>query len=371
MMAAAPLNTTDTLELLEQHRRDIEALDRRILHLVCERLELARQIGALKTSLGVPVRNFQVEAAVFERISDAGRLLGLEPDLGRDLARFLVSKAVEEQATARDAVYTGDSLRVLVVGGKGGMGRWFVRFLLGQGHRVEVWDPAQGAALCPEAESLETAVPAADLIVVAVPMDVCSGVLDTVAAAGPVGVVAEMCSLKSHLLPMIDRLQASDVRVVPFHPMFGPDVRTLEGRTVVVCSDADADARALVSGLFAQTSARLVELSLAEHDRRMAVVLGLTHLANLVVARSVAASGLSADELDQVAGTTFQRQMMTTREVVSENPELYHQIQHLSPDTGRAASWLHDAVDAWLEASQSHDSARFVELMESCRDTLS
>jgi hypothetical protein len=32
-------------QLLEQHRRDIEALDRRILHLICERLELARQIG--------------------------------------------------------------------------------------------------------------------------------------------------------------------------------------------------------------------------------------------------------------------------------------------------------------------------------------
>ena len=48
-----PLGPTDSPgELLEQHRRDIEALDRRILHLVCERLELARQIGELKRKVG-------------------------------------------------------------------------------------------------------------------------------------------------------------------------------------------------------------------------------------------------------------------------------------------------------------------------------
>ena len=52
-----PLQPTDSAgSLLEQHRRDIEALDRRILHLVCERLELARQIGALKQAAGIPLR---------------------------------------------------------------------------------------------------------------------------------------------------------------------------------------------------------------------------------------------------------------------------------------------------------------------------
>jgi chorismate mutase len=48
------------MALLEQHRRDIEALDRRILHLVCERLAVARQVGELKNVLGVPLRNFKV-----------------------------------------------------------------------------------------------------------------------------------------------------------------------------------------------------------------------------------------------------------------------------------------------------------------------
>ncbi len=140
----------DARGLLEQHRRDIEALDRRILHLVCERVAVARQVGELKSELGVPLRNFKVERQVYDRFEQASGFLGLDPSLGRDLARFLIEKAVEEQATMRDELYPGDALDTLVVGGKGGMGRWIGRLLRGQGHRVRVFDPAPGEAPFPE-----------------------------------------------------------------------------------------------------------------------------------------------------------------------------------------------------------------------------
>ena len=176
-MHAPETKVTDPRALLDQHRRDIEALDRRILHLVCERLELARQVGDLKRDLAVPLRNFKVEAQVYRRFEDASSLLGLDAGLGRDLARFLIEKAVEEQATLRDAVYAGDALDTVVVGGKGGMGRWMCRLLAGQGHRVRVIDPSDGETPFEETDSLADAV-GADLIMVAVPMSVCPEILD-------------------------------------------------------------------------------------------------------------------------------------------------------------------------------------------------
>ena len=141
-------------ELLEQHRRDIETLDRRVLHLVRERLDLARQIGELKRSCGVPLRNFQVEAQVHRRFEDACEDLGLDPRLGHDLALFLIERAVEEQAALMDSDYRGDQLRTLVVGGKGGMGSWIARFLAGQGHRVSILDPASSESPFLEIEDL-------------------------------------------------------------------------------------------------------------------------------------------------------------------------------------------------------------------------
>ncbi|MCU0303773.1 MAG: prephenate dehydrogenase/arogenate dehydrogenase family protein [Thermoanaerobaculales bacterium] len=368
-MHAPRTHVTDPHALLEQHRRDIEALDRRILHLVCERLELARQIGDLKRELAVPLRNFGVESQVHRRFEDASALLGLDPSLGRDLARFLIEKAVEEQATLRDAVYAGNALDTVVVGGKGGMGRWMARFLAGQGHRVRVVDPAPGETPFEEVGSLG-ATAAADLVMVAVPMSACGGVLEELAAAAPRGVVAEMCSLKGHLARVLDGVRSRGVRVVSFHPMFGPAVRMLEGRTVAFCTDAPRADLEVVQGLFADTSARLVEMDPAEHDRRMGLVLGLTHLANLVFARAVVRSGVGAAELAEVAGVTFGRQMATTREVVAENPSLYYEIQALNgltPDTGR---WLREALDEWLGAVATPDHHRFAELMASCREAL-
>jgi chorismate mutase/prephenate dehydrogenase len=368
-MSPPDIRPTDPHRLLEQHRRDIEALDRRILHLVCERLELARQVGDLKRDLAVPLRNFEVEAQVYRRFEDASELLGLDSGLGRDLARFLIEKAVAEQASLRDAVYSGDALDTVVVGGKGGMGRWIGRFLAGQGHRVRVVDPAGGDSPFEEASSLAAAADA-DLVMVAVPMSACAAILEDLAELGPRGVVAEMCSLKGHLGPVVDRLRAAGVRVVSFHPMFGPDVRMLEGRTVAFCTDAPRADLEVVEGLFADTSARLVEMGPAEHDRRMGLVLGLTHLANLVFARALVHSGVGAAELAEVAGVTFGRQIATTREVTAENPSLYYEIQalnSLTPDTGR---WLRAALDEWLDAVAEPDHGRFSELMTACRETL-
>jgi len=368
-MHAPEIQVKDPQALLEQHRRDIEALDRRILHLVCERLELARQVGDLKRELAVPVRNFGVEAQVYRRFEEASSLLGLDAGLGRDLARFLIEKAVEEQATLQDAVYSGDALDTVVVGGKGGMGRWIGRFLAGQGHRVRVIDPSSGETPFEELESLAQAAEA-DLVMVAVPMTVCAEILAELESLRPRGVVAEMCSLKGHLRQILDRLRSSGTRVVSFHPMFGPDVRMLEGRTVAFCTDAPRSDLDAVEGLFADTSARLVEMAPADHDRRMGLVLGLTHLANLVFARALVHSGVGSTELAEVAGVTYGRQMATTREVADENPSLYYEIQslnELTPETGR---WLRLALDEWMEAVERPDDAQFSELMTACRTTL-
>lgn len=369
-MRTNDLPTTNQASLLDQHRRDIEALDRRILHLVCERLELARQIGELKKGAGVPLRNFKVEEEVYRRFGDASRLLGLDEVLGRDLARFLIGKAVEEQAVFRDTVYQGDALKTLVVGGKGGMGQWIARFLRGQGHRVTVFDPSPVEVDFPVVEVLGDEAAAADLIIVAVPMSACAAVLEELAGLGVQGVVAEMCSLKGHLQPVADAVRENGLRLVSFHPLFGSDLRMLSERAIVFCNEAEDEDLDVVRGLFADTSARLVEMSSAEHDRRMGLVLGLTHLANLVFARALSHSSLNSAELAEVAGVTFTKQLSTTCEVTAENPGLYYEIQALNQTTPETGRWLRQALDEWLSVVEANDASAFADLMTSCRDYL-
>jgi chorismate mutase/prephenate dehydrogenase len=179
-----------------------------------------------------------------------------------------------------------------------------------------------------------------------------------------------MCSLKGHLLPAVEQLREDGLRLVSFHPLFGPDVRMLSGRTIVFCNEANTSDLEVVRGLFGETSARLVDMSSAEHDRRMGLVLGLTHLANLVFARALSHSSISAADLSEVAGVTFTKQLGTTREVTAENPGLYFEIQALNQLTPETGKWLRQALEEWLAAVETNDEGGFTTLMRDCHSYL-
>ncbi len=349
---------------LDRHRSAIEALDGRILKLVARRLRVAKSVGELKGSCGIPLRNFEVEAQVCERLSSLAERLGQDRTLGGDLALFLIGRSLETQAPILESAYAGDRLKALVVGGMGGMGRWIAGFLSSQGHAVRVLDPAQGECRWGRAENLEWGASWADLVVVSVPMSRCAGVLESVGAAHPKGVVAELCSLKGHLLPTLERLRSGGTRVVSFHPMFGPDVRMLSGRTIVVCSEGHEADRSLVKGLFASTSAHLVEMDVPEHDRRMGAVLGLSHLVNLAFARALSLSGRPFSDLGAASGVTFQKQVSTALDVVGENPGLYYEIQALNAVTPETFSWMERALSDYREAVARGEEETFVALMK-------
>ena len=357
-------------EALQRYRSDIEDLDRRILHLVGERLDLAKQIGRLKSRTRAPLRNFEVEAEVHRRFADGCSTLGIDQSVGHDLALFLIQKSVEEQASFLDAVWDGDHLRCLVIGGKGGMGRWITRFLQSQGHEVTVYDTDPTPSPVTTVEDLATAAGEAELILVATPMSVCGDLLETLATLNVTAVVAEMCSFKGHLLERMERLRQEGLHLVSIHPLFGPDATMLSERTIVLCTEGSTSDRALVRRLFESTSAKLVELDIAEHDRRMGLVLGLTHLSNLAFARALSHSDIDASELAMLAGVTFQKQVATTHEVCRENPSLYYQIQAFNPGATQAVEWLVQAIEDFAETVRQERPGAFEALMLEGRDYL-
>jgi len=53
----------------------------------------------------------------------------------------------------------------------------------------------------------------------------------------------------------------------------------------------------------------------------------------------------------------------TTRDVVSENPELYYEIQALNAVTPEAFAWLDQALSEFRGAVERGDEAAFVSLM--------
>ncbi|MGA9752020.1 MAG: prephenate dehydrogenase/arogenate dehydrogenase family protein [Acidobacteriota bacterium] len=356
---------------LDQHRRTIEDLDARILDLAAQRMETAEKIARFKSARRIPLRNFEVEEQVRSRMERQCLDRGIDPALGRELALLLIGHSLVAQSPILESSYEGSLLRVLVVGGMGGMGGWMARFLSGQGHQVTLFDTAAGESPFPRVPTLDGGSEGADLVVLAVPMSACARLLRELAGFDARPAVAELCSLKLHLRAALEEARSAGLRVVSFHPMWGPEAKLLSGKRLLLVRSGNEREEELVRGLFAATSVTIHDLSLEEHDRRMAVVLGLAHLVNLGFARALALCGLSPEALREAAGVTFGKQLRTTLEVVSENPDLYFEIQRLSGSTSGPLERLQEALGDFKRAVEAGDTTAFSAYMEGAKARLS
>ena len=87
---------------LSRIRRDIEAIDRRLVELLAERIELGRRTGEIKREAGRPILDAAREAEVIRRAVTAARELGVPQEATREIFWHIVgmSRRVQEGGTA-------------------------------------------------------------------------------------------------------------------------------------------------------------------------------------------------------------------------------------------------------------------------------
>jgi chorismate mutase/prephenate dehydrogenase len=152
--------------------------------------------------------------------------------------------------------------------------------------------------------------------------------------------------------------------------MFGPDTELLSGRHVVFVDLGAPAALEAARALFRPTMAEQVVMSLDDHDRLIAYVLGLSHALNIAFFTALAESGEAAPRLAQMSSTTFDAQLDVATKVAEESPDLYFEIQALNDFGKESLDALAGAVDRLRAAVASGDKAAFAALMQQGLDYL-
>ncbi len=364
--AAAPARSP--ARALDSLRAEIRRIDAEIVTLLGKRLRTARSIGQVKARAGLPIRDFQTEKEVRDRAAQLGRRVGIERDLVDALVGTLIEGSVRVQEEFRETSYEGARKRILIVGGRGKMGAWLARFFHGQGHAVTTFDPAGQLEGYPSAASLDGGIAAAEVIVLATPLESAASTLAEVVARRPRALIVDIFSLKTPVAEIIREAVGAGSRVASIHPLFGPDAALLSGRTLLVCDTGHRAAAREVRSYFKPTSLTLHNVSLEAHDRLMAIVLGLSHAVNLIFARALRKTGLSFADLRETASTTFSKQALTAIEVAAENPRLYHAIQRENRESERTLALLLESAREFAEAALSPDPRAFIDEMERDRE---
>ena len=238
-------------------------------------------------------------------------------------------------------------MKVAVLGARGGMGSFFVRYFLEKGETVRGSDPGRGGKRAPASDarrfaSFKTNVEAArgcDVTVMAVPMGSTLKVAKQVAGSLKRGsILVEISSVKGETLPALRKLLGKRATLLSIHPLFGPALASPKGMKIAVIArgkiGADGPEASLAKRLF--PGSRIIPMSRKEHDRTMAVVLSLTHLMNVVYAGTVS-QFLSPEEFMRVSTPNSSMQLTLAEAILAQDAKLSYAIQAENVYTGKVA----------------------------------
>jgi prephenate dehydrogenase len=255
------------------------------------------------------------------------------------------------------------------------------REIVGVGRDLGRLQPAvHDGALDRATTDLADGVAKADLVVLGGPVLVNETLLARVWQAAPAGcVVTDVGSTKSSIVAAAGRLAAgrADVRFVGSHPMAGSEkagyavarVDLLNGATVVVTPGAAGDARAVktVSEFWTALGGRVVTLDPAAHDRAVAAISHLPHVAAWALVDAVLR--FEPDALAIAA-----RGFKDTTRIAASDPVMWREILMDNREAVRAGVAAYrralDDLDALVAAADSEALTAYLARVKSVRERL-
>ncbi len=271
-----------------------------------------------------------------------------------------------------------DRLAVLGLGMLGGSvafaakARGAAGCVVGAGRRREALEAARARGVVDEVADFETAVKAADFIVLATPVHAMAEILRRVAphlAAG--ATVTDVGSVKAPLAETLPGLLPPGVTYVGSHPLAGSHLRgveharpdLLEGVPCAVTPTAGVDAASAerVAAFWRRLGARVVQRDPAVHDAEVAWTSHVPHVLAFAFARALAAAPAGARELEGTGFRDFTRIAQSDAELWSDiltanRKAIAGPIQSVATAVGSLGSAIEandvEAVEQWIAGAR-------------------
>ncbi|WP_114789707.1 prephenate dehydrogenase [Niabella yanshanensis] len=182
--------------------------------------------------------------------------------------------------------------------------------------------------LVDEVLPLDEAIIAADVIVLAVPVNVQVNLLPQILDKVTDQIVMDMGSTKSDLIAAVQNHPRRG-RYVASHPMWGTEysgpaaaVRgAFEGKAVIICnrSESDADAVEWVEKMYQKIGMRVTDMDARAHDLHVAYVSHISHITSFALANTVLEKEKVESAIFQIASAGFE----STVRLAKSNPAMW------------------------------------------------
>jgi len=259
--------------------------------------------------------------------------------------------------------------KIAIIGSEGQMGKWFTKYFLDKGFEVIGYDAERESSnkSVTKAQSLVGAILTADYVILCIPVK---------RTPETIRLIAKEMKRDSHLIDIssLKLKTAAALSKIPdkvnpicIHPMFGPGTKKLKGQNIISIPIRDAKKElAVAKSLFSEAS--FVQIDANEHDKKIAIILGMTHLANLILA-NILAKEENFSLVEKMGGTTFKAQKLLTAGIMTESQELIETIIS-NPEIRKYAEEFWKDIGRMLILIQENRTEEILKYISSAKERL-
>jgi prephenate dehydrogenase len=177
----------------------------------------------------------------------------------------------------------------------------------------------------------------------------------------------DITSQKSKTAIALGKIPAK-VTPVCIHPMFGPGAKGVKNENIISIPIKDGKKELDVAkNLF--PDADFVTIDSTAHDKKIAIILGLTHLINIAFA-NILAKDDTILLTQKMAGTTFKAQKIIAESILTESTELIETILS-NPEIRRVAEEFWRDIGLLLTSAQEGKTDEIISYINSNKEKIS
>ena len=260
--------------------------------------------------------------------------------------------------------------KISIIGVNGRMGKWFANYFNKMGFEVVGFDTNETIKekFIIKANSLIGAILKTDYVLLCTPTKNTPEIIRLIAKEMKHGsYLIEISSQKSKTAQTLMKTPAK-VNPICIHPMFGPGTKKIDSKNMIIIPIKDVK-KELDAAKLLFPKANFVTIDASEHDKKIAVILGLTHLINIAFA-NILAKDEKISLTEKMSGSTFKIQKIVTESILTESPELIETIIS-NPEMRKYGEEVWKDIGKLLTDSQEGKSEEIIDYIKSSQKRIS
>lgn len=258
---------------------------------------------------------------------------------------------------------------ITIIGAGGRMGKWFSSYFMNNGFEVtghDLENPVLKTII--NSDSLIGSILKADFVLLSTPTKKTPEIIRLISKEMKRGAcLIDISSQKSKTAIALYKMPAK-ISPICVHPMFGPGTKNMKNQNVISIPIKDGK-KELTTAKSLFVGANFVTIDSTEHDKKIALILGLTHLMNLAFA-NILARDETITLTEKMSGTTFKAQKIIAESILTETPELINTIIS-NPELRKYGEEFWRDIGRLLADSQEGKREDVMNYVKACQEKIS